>query len=287
MLTIGAPTWLLLLVPMVVMLVWTRMRHRRWSNPLPGAWHRAIAPELHAAMSRSIVGGSPSRWPLLAIVWVLLVLALAQPVLESEHDPDRVDVAGRSFVLDLSKEYGLTTQKALVARLLDVDPDVPVALVAATAESYTASPITSDRGHVERYLQALSPSMMPTQGRSLLLASAHAAGLLERAKVLAGQVVVLTSGPPPVAQEPMRDAAARAWITIGADDTALWRQYASLTGELVVDDRDIDPVSTQLRKSMRAVRSRMDGSGVRRLDWLCIAAASLFWCLVWRRQVSD
>ena len=93
------PFWLLLLAPLALVL-WSLWRPRAAAN----AWQRICDPNLlrYLLIER---GGSDSRWFLwlLALAWLLTVLALAGPTWSKRVQSVHQTLDARVLVLDLSR----------------------------------------------------------------------------------------------------------------------------------------------------------------------------------------
>ena len=68
------PLWLLALPPLLLLTVWLARSMGRDGN-----WSRVVDPELLSVLRLSERRGGRSPWPLVGLVWVLAVLALAGP----------------------------------------------------------------------------------------------------------------------------------------------------------------------------------------------------------------
>ena len=195
--TFGAPLLLLLLLPLAAIFWLTRRRGGLLLSHLPGHWDRIVEPGLRAFLARRIPERSKGQLTLCLAISVLLVLALARPGIETEDSADYGNLSGRVIVLDLGAGIDVRDQRLFAQRLLEASPGVPAAVVAVSGDAFDIVPLTTDQAQVSRYLQVLHPSMMPAPGRALNLGAAHGEAVLERAGVVAGQVVLVTGGVPP------------------------------------------------------------------------------------------
>lgn len=156
----------------------------------------------------------------------------------------------------------------------------------ATSESFEAVPLTVDRAHLERYLQVIEADIMPAGGRALELAAAHGEGLLTRASIIAGQVVVISGGTPAPAQTVMPPRWPRALI-ITDGDPADWSVYADKTGARLSDIDDVEPVVQELDSDIaRALRQSERPARHDLTPWL-IAAVLLLWLTLFRRRSGE
>ncbi len=128
-------------------------------------------------------------------------------------------------------------------RLIGDAPDIPTALIAATSESFEAVPMTTDRVHLERYLQVIKADVMPVSGRFLELATAHGEALLTRASIVAGQVVVITGDEPPESEAARPPQWPRALVVVDGN-LSTWRTYANKAKARLTDADDHPAVAT-------------------------------------------
>jgi len=190
------PAWLLALMPLALLL-WLAWRSAAGSS----AWRRIIDPRLLAALS--VDGGDGvRRWPLalLALAWIIAVVALANPTFERAPVPAFRTDAARVVVLDLSRSMlaadltpsRLERARYKVADILAADAEAQVGLVAFAGDAFTVAPLSDDAETIRNMLDALSPDLMPVQGSRPDLAIEQAQALLEQAGARGGEVVLLT-----------------------------------------------------------------------------------------------
>lgn len=285
--SLAAPWALLLLLPALGALIWLNIRSRAGPMRLPGNWTRLIEPALQPCMARYTVAESQPPMVLMLSIWTLLVLALAQPSIDTGEASDYANLAGRAIVLDLGAGADIHNQRLAVIRLIEDAPDVPTAIVAATSESFEAVPMTTDRVHLERYLQVIEADVMPIGGRFLELATAHGEALLTRAEIVAGQVVVVTGGDPPGRQTIRETARPPQWpraLVIANGALTAWRAYANQTQARLTDIDGLAPLSRDLSQDI--ARAHRQGDPATRRDlapWLT-GAALILWLGLFRRR---
>ena len=284
------PLALLLLLPALVLALSPRAARAFVPAGLPGDWAKVIVPELRPLAA----GGTPevARDGALAVplaIWCLLVLALAGPGIESGTRQGFGNLAGRVIVLDLGAGADVTAQRVAANRLLDLAPEVPTAIVAATADAFDVMPLTRDRRQIDRYLQVVDPGLMPLGGRATGLAIGHAEGLLQRAGIVVGQVVLVTGGTPPASPPGAASGWLRAVVVVrtGSDrQREAWRGYAVTAAARLADDETLAPVAQDLARTA-ALAARQAGEWVRLdLTPLPIAAAAVLWLLLFRRRLE-
>ncbi len=284
--SLAAPWTLVLLLPAFGALIWLKTGFHSGAARLPGDWSRVIEPTLQPFMARHTATEShPPIWPMLSI-WTLLVLALAQPNIDSGVTTDYANLAGRVMILDLGAGADIHNQRLAVIRMIEDAPDVPTAIVVATSESFEAVPMTTDRVHLERYLQAIEADVMPVGGRFLELATAHGEALLTRASIVAGQVVMISGGTPPE-RETVRSPQWPRALVIAGGDLQPWRAYANQTDARLTDIDGLAPLSRDLNRDILRASRRGDRSTRRDLaPWLTGSALVLWLGLFRRRRTS-
>lgn len=253
------PLWWLAL-PVLALLWWWR---RRLLVRDEGPWAALVDAHLRPAVLRpGARSGALRQDALVALGLLLLVAALAGPVWQRVERPVLRLEQAHVLLLDLSPSM----QRADVApsrlgrahfELLDLLAALDeghTGLVAFGAEPFLVAPLTSDTATLVEQVPALTPAVLPVQGATRpALAIEQARGLLERAGVGAGTVVLITDG---VADALGALSAARSLAGAGhrlavlavvadPDDARLapWRRLATAGGgELVVaraDDADL------------------------------------------------
>ena len=281
----AAPWILLLLLPAYVALAWLKITWRSGAARLPGDWRRVIEPVLQPFMARYAASDAPPRVGLALAIWTLLVLALAHPSFDTGKSTRYANLAGRVIALDLGAEADIRRQRLAAVRLIEAAPDVPTAIVAATSESFEAVPMTTDRAHLERYLQALDAEVMPVGGRFLELAAAHGEALLSRASMLAGQVVLISGGAPPAHGAVKPPQWPRALVIVGDGFHApQWRAYARQTQAQLTDVDGLAPLSRDLQRDMQRAERQSDRAARWDLTPWLSGAALLLWLGFFRRR---
>jgi Ca-activated chloride channel family protein len=193
------PVWLLALIPLALLL-WRLARRGEGAQ----AWRGLVDAHLLAHL---IEGGDgrARRWPLvlLALGWVLLVLALAGPAWERLPQPVFQAEAQRVILLDISESMNagdLTPSRLVRARfevldLLDHSREGQVALIAYGAEPFVVSPLTRDAATIAAQVPDLETNLLPVTGPARAELALELAGdLLERAGPRTGDMILVTDG---------------------------------------------------------------------------------------------
>jgi len=192
------PAWLLAMFPLLVLL-WLMRKPADQEN----AWRRVCDARLLPYLLTS-PDSRASRLPLwlLGAGWLLIVLALADPVWEQQAQPVYRNEAARVVVLDLSnsmfspdlKPSRLVRARYKVADILDQELDGQTALVVFSGDAFAVTPLTSDSETVRALLSPLEPGLMPSQGSRVDLGLQKAAQLMRQAGALQGDILVITDG---------------------------------------------------------------------------------------------
>jgi len=187
--------WALLALPLLAWIWWRRRRDAE-------AWRDAVDPHLLA----HLLDARPDRRGLLGLAaWLLAglfaVLALAGPGWRTVAVPldtqgmaplvVAVDLSTASTASDLPPSR-LLQMRAKLSQLLAERGGGQVALVAYADDAFTVAPLTDDARNVALYLDALSPEIMPLDGRRADRAITHATRLLRQGQALRGDILVLT-----------------------------------------------------------------------------------------------
>lgn len=192
------PAWLLAVPLLLALAAW--LARRRAAD---GTWASLIdAPLLSALRLPEPPLPRTSPWPLLALVWMLAVLALAGPTWQREPSAAYREPDGWVLVLDLSpsmKAQDMAPNRVTRARyaiddLLGAAQGARVGLVVFSDDSYAVTPLTDDMSTVRGLTGPLAPDLMPSAGDRLAPAITMAQRLLERTAPTGGHVVVLSDG---------------------------------------------------------------------------------------------
>ncbi len=210
------PQWLWALLPLALLL-WRLAR----SGGSAGAWRNIVDPHLLPYLLVRGPGSSPRRvLILLALGWLLLVLALAGPSWSRLPQPVYQAQQYRVLVLDISNSMNATDvppsrlahARFEVLDLLQRSDEGQTALIAYGAEPYVVSPLTSDADTIALQVPSLGSELLPVAGKRAGPAITKALELLRQAGAPGGEVILITDalGDPAAAQE-----AARALSTAG------------------------------------------------------------------------
>ncbi len=163
------PWWLLIMLPLLVSLwfLWTA------KDPM-ARWKQSIAPHLLKVM---LVRHGGSSWfnPIsMSLVLVLLgALALAGPSWKQQASPFSKDIAPLIVLLDASSSMDqndvqpsrLERAKHKIQDLMALRPGGRVGLIVYAGTAHSVIPLSDDPDVVKNFLNAISSSMMPRQGK--------------------------------------------------------------------------------------------------------------------------
>lgn len=192
------PIWLLSLLPLAALL-WLLYRKKAGNS----TWSKVIdANLLPLLLKGSETKTSRISYVLLAIAWLVSVIALADPVWEKIPRPVFQTNAARVIVLDLSrsmlipdlKPSRLARARFKIEDILSRNAEGQIGLVVFAGDGFTAAPLTRDTDTISSLLQVLKPDIMPAQGSRADLGLLKAQELLKQAGMTNGQVLLIADG---------------------------------------------------------------------------------------------
>ena len=153
---------------------------------------------------------------LLALGWLLGVLALAGPSWSRVAQPLYADRAAQVVAISLSQRMlsrDVAPSRIDRARykahdLLAANRDGLNALIGYAGESFVVAPLTSDAHSLGDLLDAMAPDTMPVDGNDAAKAIAQGVKLIREAKADAGSLVLITDTADAAAQAAARKARA-------------------------------------------------------------------------------
>ena len=162
------PWWLLALVP-CALLVWAIQRRESAAQ----SWHGIVAPHLLPFLLQG--RNRPARFTplhLIAIGWLVAVLAIAGPTWQREPSPFADDTAALAIVVKLSSSMNtedvqpsrLTRATQKIHDLLKQRAGAKTSLIAYAGTAHVVMPETSDSTIIDAFAQALDPKIMPKAG---------------------------------------------------------------------------------------------------------------------------
>jgi Ca-activated chloride channel family protein len=189
------PEWLLAL-PAGLALLWVWWRRHAG----PGPWRRVVDAELLPGLSdRTRPWSARLALALAAVVVALLSVALAGPSWRTQPTPAYRPASARVVVLDLSPSMDaidvapsrLERARSAIVTLLREGGDGQFGLVVFAADAFAAAPLISDPAALVHLLANLETRTVPRPGSRPDLGLDRARRLLERAGVVAGDVILV------------------------------------------------------------------------------------------------
>lgn len=203
------PLWLLGLLALPVLL---------WAGLRGDKSHRALGRLVDQELLPYVVTGKVqfTRLPstLLALGWMLGVLALAGPTWSRVAEPMFADRAAQVVAISLSQH--MQTRDVPPSRierarykardLLAANHDGLNALIGYAGQSFVVAPLTSDAHSLDALLDAMSPDVMPVDGDNAAQAIDQGVKLIRGAKLSNGSIVLITDDADTAAQTAARAA---------------------------------------------------------------------------------
>lgn len=157
-----------------------------WRRRDADVWRQSVDAHL---LPKLLVSGGRRGWlgfVLAALTYALAVIAMSGPSWRQTERPVFQSSMPLVVVLDLSSSANATDlppsrllqARAKLATLLRKRAGGEVALLVYAGESFTVAPLTEDSANVALFLDALSPSVMPVDGKRADRAIDAAAQLL-------------------------------------------------------------------------------------------------------------
>ncbi|GLQ92403.1 tetratricopeptide repeat protein [Dyella acidisoli] len=221
-----------------------------WLGARGDASHRALSRLADPELLPHLVSGKArhARWPLslLALGWVLGMLALAGPTWSRVTEPMFADRAVQVVAISLSQHMlarDMPPSRIERARykardLLVANKDGLNALIGYAGQSFVVAPLTSDAHSLDALLDAMSPDVMPVDGDNAAQAIEQSAKLIHDAKLGNGSIVLITDDADTAAQV----AAGAAWssgvrVSVLGIGTSQGAPVSQADGAFVRDDQ--------------------------------------------------
>lgn len=164
-------------------------------------WERAMDPALFKALLHrgAAAGAGRATGSGLFAACLLIILGLAGPAIRSENRDNLRNLDATILVIDLSaaatQGHRLQQAQTMAQRVLEASGGRQLGLILYGGDAYLASPLTSDAAATTSLLFALDAETMPDPGEHPERALELARKVLAEAKILAGDVVLVTAGP--------------------------------------------------------------------------------------------
>ena len=194
------PGWLVLIIPGC----WLIFRlHQRWKQRTD--WSGVVEPHLLELLLVEARGIRRTWIPwMLSLMLILVLTAMAGPVLEKRSVPVLKKNLAKVLVLDVShsmlaedlRPNRIERAKFKLRDLLNRIDEGETALIAYAGDAHIISPLTSDTHTITTLLPGLEPDIMPHRGSRPDRAMELAVKLLDGHSANPGEVIWLTDGIP-------------------------------------------------------------------------------------------
>ena len=194
------PGWLVLIIPGC----WLVFRlHQRWKQRTD--WSGVVEPHLLELLLVEARGIRRTWIPwMLSLMLILVLTAMAGPVLEKRSVPVLKKNLAKVLVLDVShsmlaedlRPNRIERAKFKLRDLLNRIDEGETALIAYAGDAHVISPLTSDTHTITTLLPGLEPDIMPHRGSRPDRAMELAVKLLDGHSANPGEVIWLTDGIP-------------------------------------------------------------------------------------------
>lgn len=194
--TWAQPQWLWLSLALPLAAVWMWWSRNKTKAPLLISGHQGLP------VSRWVSGVSVALNALRILALGGMILALARPQIVSTQTKTKttrgidivmsIDVSSSMLAKDL-KPNRLTALKKIAATFIESRPNDRIGLVVYAGESYTKTPITSDKGLVLRALDEIQYGGL-NDGTAIGMGLATSVNRLKESKAQSKVVILLTDG---------------------------------------------------------------------------------------------
>ncbi len=276
-----APLSLLLFMPLCGLLVLLRFHGTVGVGRLPGRWHHVVASGLHGYLAeRSNLG--QAGWPVLCLaIAVPVIVALAQPGIDT-RDHDAVgQLRARVIILDVGAD--LARHRQFVDTLMRTDQGVATSVIAVADDAYRIVPFTTDHAQLDRYVRVLNADMMPRPGQKPHVALADAERSLANAGFPARQIVLLSArrAPDQIVEIPPRQSN-RYVVMLGSENG--WEQWADAQDAVLMREGSAIELTEALRKQANKIAQTEIPTARHDFTVWLIALAAFLWLMLFRRR---
>ncbi|MEA9843711.1 VWA domain-containing protein [Xanthomonas campestris] len=242
--------WALVLIVPAAVLWFLRQRDA-------DVWRQSV--DAHLLPQLLVTGGRRgwSGFVLAVVAYSVAVVAMSGPSWRQTERP--VYQSNRPLVvaLDLSSSINandlppsrLLQARAKLATLLRERAGGDVALLAYAGESFTVAPLTEDAANVALFLDALSPSVMPVDGKRADRAIEAAVQLLSQAGFKQGDILVMSDSADESAESAARVARSRGFnvstLGVGSARGAAYRAASGEIAQARLDEASLRDLASQ------------------------------------------
>ncbi|MCP3033788.1 MULTISPECIES: VWA domain-containing protein [Xanthomonas] len=228
-----------------------------WRRRDADVWRQSVDAHL---LPKLLVSGGRRGWlgfVLAALTYALAVLAMSGPSWRQTERPVFQSSMPLVVVLDLSSSTNATDlppsrllqARAKLATLLRKRAGGEVALLVYAGESFTVAPLTEDSANVALFLDALSPSVMPVDGKRADRAIDAAAQLLQQAGFKQGEILLVSDSADRSAESSARMARSRGFsvsaLGVGGERGAAYRTASGEIAQAKLDEGSLRTLAAQ------------------------------------------
>ncbi|MCL1551294.1 VWA domain-containing protein [Xanthomonas nasturtii] len=228
-----------------------------WRRRDADVWRQSVDAHL---LSTLLVSGGRRGWlgfVLAALTYALAVVAMSGPSWRQTERPVYQSSMPLVVVLDLSSSANATDlppsrllqARAKLATLLRKRAGGEVALLVYAGESFTVAPLTEDSANVALFLDALSPSVMPVDGKRADRAIDAAAQLLQQAGFKQGEILLVSDSADRSAESAARVARSRGFavsaLGVGGERGAAYRTASGEIMQAKLDESSLRDLAGQ------------------------------------------
>lgn len=228
-----------------------------WRRRDADVWRQSVDAHL---LPKLLVSGDRRGWlgfVLAALTYALAVIAMSGPSWRQTEHPVFQSSMPLVVVLDLSSSANATDlppsrllqARAKLATLLRKRAGGEVALLVYAGESFTVAPLTEDSANVALFLDALSPSVMPVDGKRADRAIDAAAQLLQQAGFKQGEILLVSDSADRSAESSARVARSRGFsvsaLGVGGERGAAYRTASGEIAQAKLDEGSLRTLAAQ------------------------------------------
>ncbi|MBO9766350.1 MULTISPECIES: VWA domain-containing protein [Xanthomonas] len=249
-----------------------------WRRRDADVWRQSVDAHL---LPKLLASGGRRGWlgfVLAALTYTLAVIAMSGPSWRQTERPVFQSSMPLVVVLDLSSSANATDlppsrllqARAKLATLLRKRAGGEVALLVYAGESFTVAPLTEDSANVALFLDALSPSVMPVDGKRADRAIDAAAQLLQQAGFKQGEILLVSDSADSSAESSARVARSRGFsvsaLGVGGERGAAYRMASGEIAQAKLDEGSLRSLAA--RGGGRYARIAPDDADLRALGVL-------------------
>ncbi|MCC8533313.1 VWA domain-containing protein [Xanthomonas phaseoli] len=228
-----------------------------WRRRDADVWRQSVDAHL---LPKLLASGGRRGWlgfVLAALTYALAVIAMSGPSWRQTERPVFQSSMPLVVVLNLSSSANATDlppsrllqARAKLATLLRKRAGGEVALLVYAGESFTVAPLTEDSANVALFLDALSPSVMPVDGKRADRAIDAAAQLLQQAGFKQGEILLVSDSADSFAESSARVARSRGFsvsaLGVGGERGAAYRMASGEIAQAKLDEGSLRSLAAQ------------------------------------------